>query len=55
MSQLSLSTDTNIRLQLITQIRTITSSNPIEMSEKIKQILCERSRDKIVGEDFSMN
>ena len=30
------------------QIRAITSSNLLDISEKIKQILCERARDKIV-------
>ena len=50
MIRLSLSTDTNIRSQLMAQIRAITSSNLLEISEKIKQILCERARDKIVCE-----
>jgi hypothetical protein len=48
MVQLSLSTDTNIRSQLMTQIRGITNSNLFDISDKIKQILCERARDKIV-------
>ena len=48
MVHLSLSTDTNIRLQLMSQIRTITNSNLLDLSDKIKQILCERARDKIV-------
>ncbi|CAF4575666.1 unnamed protein product [Rotaria magnacalcarata] len=47
MVQLSLSTDTNVRLQLMTQIRSITNSNLIDISDKMKQILCERARDKI--------
>ena len=48
MIQLSLSTDTNIRSQLMAQIRAITNSNLLDISDKIKQILCERARDKIV-------
>jgi hypothetical protein len=48
MIQLSLSTDTNIRSQLTTQIRAITNNNLLDISDKMKQILCERSRDKIV-------
>jgi hypothetical protein len=48
MVRLSLSTDTNIRSQLMSQIRAITSSNLLDISDKIKQILCERARDKIV-------
>jgi hypothetical protein len=48
MGQLSLSTDTNIRSQLMAQIRAITNSNVLDISDKIKQILCERARDKIV-------
>ena len=48
MIQLSLSTDTNIRSQLMIQIRCITNSNLLDISDKIKQILCERARDKIV-------
>jgi hypothetical protein len=48
MVQLSLSTDTNIRSQLMAQIRAITNSNLLDISDKIKQILCERARDKIV-------
>ncbi len=51
MIQLSLSTDTNIRSQLMAQIRAITNSNLFDISYKIKQILCERARDKIVGEN----
>ncbi|CAF2739868.1 unnamed protein product [Rotaria sp. Silwood2] len=47
MVHLSLSTDTNIRLQLMTQLRAITNSNLLDISDKIKQILCERARDKI--------
>jgi hypothetical protein len=50
MVQLSLSTDTNIRVQLMAQIRAITNSNLLDISDKIKQILCERARDKIVFE-----
>jgi hypothetical protein len=46
---LSLSTDPNIRSQLMAQIRAITSSNLLDISDKIKQILCERARDKIVN------
>ena len=49
MVRLSLSSDANIRSQLMAQIRAITSSNHLEISEKIKQILCERARDKIVS------
>ena len=52
MTHLSLSTDTNIRTQLMTQIRAITNSNLLEISDKIKQILCERARDKIVRNIF---
>ena len=48
MIRLSLSSDTNIRSQLMAQIRAITSSNLLDISDKIKQILCERARDKIV-------
>ena len=48
MIQLSLSTDTNVRSQLMTQIRLITNSNLLDITDKIKQILCERARDKIV-------
>jgi len=48
MARLSLSTDTNIRSQLMAQIRAITSSSLLDISDKIKQILCERARDKIV-------
>jgi hypothetical protein len=48
MVQLSLSTDTNIRSQLMAQIRAITNSNLFDISDKMKQILCERARDKIV-------
>lgn len=48
MVRLSLSTDTNTRSQLMAQIRAITSSSLLDISEKIKQILCERARDKIV-------
>ena len=48
MIRLSLSTDTNIRSQLMAQIRAITNSNLLDTSDKIKQILCERARDKIV-------
>jgi len=48
MIQLSLSTDTNIRSQLMAQVRAITNSNLLDISDKIKQILCERARDKIV-------
>ncbi len=51
MIQLSLSTDTNIRSQLMAQIRAITNSNLFDISDKIKQILCERARDKIVGKN----
>ncbi|CAF5018588.1 unnamed protein product, partial [Rotaria sp. Silwood1] len=47
MIRLSLSTDINIRSQLMAQIRSITSSNLLDISDKIKQILCERARDKI--------
>ncbi|CAF0795178.1 unnamed protein product [Adineta steineri] len=47
MIRLSLSSDTNIRSQLMAQIRAITSSNLLDISDKIKQILCERARDKI--------
>ncbi|CAF0813583.1 unnamed protein product [Rotaria sordida] len=47
MVHLSLSTDTNIRLQLMIQIRAITNSNLLDISDKMKQILCERARDKI--------
>ncbi|UJR26497.1 hypothetical protein I4U23_007824 [Adineta vaga] len=47
MIQLSLSTDTNIRSQLMAQIRAITNSNLFDISDKMKQILCERARDKI--------
>jgi hypothetical protein len=47
MVRLSLSTDANIRSQLMAQIRAITSSNLLDISDKIKQILCERARDKI--------
>ncbi|CAF1072516.1 unnamed protein product [Rotaria sordida] len=47
MIRLSLSTDTNIRSQLMAQIRSITSSNLLDISDKMKQILCERARDKI--------
>ena len=49
MVRLSLSADTNIRSQLMSQIRAITSSNLLDISDKIKQILCERARDKIVS------
>ncbi len=49
MVRLSLSTDANIRSQLMAQIRAITSSNLLDISDKIKQILCERARDKIVN------
>ena len=49
MVRLSLSTDPNIRSQLMAQIRAITSSNLLDISDKIKQILCERARDKIVN------
>lgn len=52
MVRLSLSTDTNIRSQLMAQIRLITSSNLLDISDKIKQILCERARDKIVNFSF---
>lgn len=52
MVRLSLSTDAGIRSQLMAQIRAITSSNLLEISEKIKQILCERARDKIVRRIF---
>jgi len=52
MIQLSLSTDANIRSQLMSQIRAITSSNLLDISDKIKQILCERARDKIVYKIF---
>ena len=48
MVQLSLSADTNIRSQLMAQIRAITNSNLLDISDKVKQILCERARDKIV-------
>jgi hypothetical protein len=48
MIRLSLSSDTNIRSQLMAQIRAITSSNLLDISDKMKQILCERARDKIV-------
>ncbi|UJR22584.1 hypothetical protein I4U23_025630 [Adineta vaga] len=47
MIRLSLSSDTNIRSQLMIQIRAITSSNLLDISDKIKQILCGRARDKI--------
>ncbi|CAF1248008.1 unnamed protein product [Adineta steineri] len=47
MVQLSLSADTNIRSQLMTQIRAITNSNLCDISDRMKQILCERARDKI--------
>lgn len=49
MVQLSLSPDTNVRLQLMAQIRAITNSNLIDISDKMKQILCARARDKIVN------
>jgi hypothetical protein len=52
MVRLSLSTDANIRSQLMAQIRSITSSNLLDISDKIKQILCERARDKIVNLPF---
>ena len=52
MIQLSLSSDANIRSQLMAQIRAITNSNLLDISEKIKQILCERARDKIVRANF---
>ena len=55
MVRLSLSTDANIRSQLMAQIRAITSSNLLEISEKIKQILCERARDKIVRRLFFLS
>ena len=48
MVQLSLSADANIRSQLMAQIRAITNSNLLDISDKVKQILCERARDKIV-------
>ena len=48
MIRLSLSTNTNIRSQLMSQICAITNSNLLDISDKIKQILCERARDKIV-------
>ncbi|CAF1026630.1 unnamed protein product [Adineta ricciae] len=47
MVRLSLSSDTNIRSQLMVQIRAITSSNLTDISDKVKQILCSRARDKI--------
>jgi len=47
MVRLSLSTDTTIRSQLMAQIRSITNSSLLDISDKIKQILCERARDKI--------
>ena len=50
MAHLSLSTDTNVRAQLMTQIRAITNGNLLDISDKIKQILCERARDKIVND-----
>jgi len=50
MVQLSLSSDTNIRAQLMAQIRAITNSNLSDISDKMKQIICERARDKIVCE-----
>ena len=53
MVKLSLSTDTNIRSQLMAQIRAITNSNLFDISDKIKQILCERARDKIVSKEKS--
>lgn len=49
MVRLSLSTDQNIRSQLMAQIRSITNSSLLDISDKIKQILCERARDKIVN------
>ena len=48
MGQLSLSADVNVRTQLMAQIRAITNGNLLDISDKIKQILCERARDKIV-------
>lgn len=50
MGQLSLSADVNVRTQLMTQIRAITNGNLLDISDKIKQILCERARDKIVSD-----
>ncbi|CAF2251412.1 unnamed protein product [Rotaria magnacalcarata] len=47
MVRLSLSTDQNIRSQLMAQIRAITNSSLLNISDKLKQILCERARDKI--------
>ncbi|CAF1011370.1 unnamed protein product [Adineta ricciae] len=47
MVHLSLSTDTNIRSQLMVQIRATTNYSLFDISDKIKQILCERARDKI--------
>lgn len=52
MVRLSLSTDQNIRSQLMAQIRSITNSSLLDISDKIKQILCERARDKIVNLSF---
>jgi hypothetical protein len=49
MVRLSLSSETNVRSQLMVQIRAITSSNLFDISDKMKQILCERARDKIVS------
>ena len=49
MGQLSLSADVNVRTQLMAQIRAITNGNLLDISDKIKQILCERARDKIVS------
>lgn len=51
MTHLSLSPDTNVRAQLMTQLRAITSGNLLDISDKIKQILCERARDKIVSDE----
>jgi uncharacterized membrane protein YheB (UPF0754 family) len=48
MGQLSLSADVNVRTQLMVQIRAITNGNLLDISDTIKQILCERARDKIV-------
>lgn len=55
MVRLSLSTDANIRSQVMAQIRAITNSNLLDISEKIKQILCERARDKIVRDLIVFN
>lgn len=50
MANLSLSTDANIRGQLMLQLRSITNSNLFDVTEKIKEIFCQRARDKIVKE-----